>query len=90
MKKLFNVIIVIIVITIITVFDSCKDSDLSQFKALSKPHLITLYSCNGSVIKQWESTGSVSNETNSDGWYFKDKETGKLIEVTGTLIIEVK
>jgi len=24
----------------------------------------------------------------SDGWYFKDDATGKLIEVTGTIVIE--
>lgn len=70
--------------------NGCKDSTVSQFSALGKEHIITLYGCDGKIIKQWISTGSVSNEANSDGWYFEDKATGKLIEVTGTLTIEVK
>ena len=49
-----------------------------------------MYGCDGKIIKQWESTGSVSNSEKSDGWYFEDAATGKLVEVTGTLSIEVK
>jgi len=86
MKKLFF----IIGIVGLTAFTSCKDSETAQFSALGKPHIVTLYGLDGKIIKQWESTGSVSNESNSDGWYFEDKATGKLIEVTGTLVIEVK
>jgi hypothetical protein len=33
--------------------------------------------------------GSVSNEANSNGWYFENATTKKLIEVTGIIIIEV-
>jgi hypothetical protein len=67
---------------------SCKDSDISQLKALSKRHRITMYACDGKVIKQWTSTGSVSNESQSDG-YFEDEETHRLVEVTGHIVIEV-
>ena len=49
-----------------------------------------MYGATGTVIKVWESTGNVSNEAQSDGWYFKDEATGKLVEVTGTLVIEQK
>ena len=66
----------------------CKDADVQQLNALGSRHKITLYGASGTVIQTWESTGNVSNESNSDGWYFKDEKTGKLVEVTGTLIIE--
>lgn len=41
----------------------------------------------GSVARTWISSGKVSSESNSDGYYFSDKKTGKLIEVTGRLVI---
>lgn len=84
MKKL------IVVLVSIGMLTSCKDSETAQFSALGKPHIITMYGCDGKIIKQWESTGSVSNSEKSDGWYFEDAATGKLVEVTGTLVIEVK
>lgn len=68
----------------------CKDSQRAQFSALGKHHFITLYANDGKVIQQWESTGNVSNEKGSDGWYFEDSKTGLLVEVTGTLVITVK
>jgi hypothetical protein len=67
---------------------ACKDSQVAQFNALGSRHKITLYGATGTVIGKWESTGNVSNEANSDGWYFKDAATDKLVEVTGTLVIE--
>ncbi len=69
---------------------SCKDSTRAQFSAMNKPHIVTLYGATGTVISRWESTGSISNEDNSDGWYFEDAATGKLVEITGTIVITVK
>ena len=66
----------------------CTDSQRQQVESLGSKHLVTLYGCDGHVIKQWTATGNVSNETNSDGWYFRDEATGKLVETTGTLTIE--
>ena len=67
----------------------CKDATRAQYRALGKRHNITLYAANGTVIKHWVSTGNVSNENESDGWYFEDEATRNLVEVTGTLVIEV-
>ena len=84
MKKLF-------LISLITLsFTACKDSSKAQFNALGKKHTIKQYTCDGKVFNQWESTGNVSNEANSDGWYFEDAKTGKLVEVTGSIVIEVE
>ena len=69
---------------------SCKDSQVAQFNALGKRHLIKQYGCDGKIINEWESTGNVSNAENSDGWYFEDAKTQKLIEITGTITIEVE
>ncbi len=82
--------IVIIFALSIAMLSSCKDATHAQFSALGKHHIIKQYGCDGKIINQWESTGGVSNEANSDGWYFEDLATGKLVEVTGTISIEVK
>jgi hypothetical protein len=89
MKQLLFGLTTVVLITVLVVA-SCKDSTKAQFNALGKPHIITLLGCTGDTLRRWESTGSVSNEEESDGWYFEDAATGKLVEVTGTLVIEVK
>jgi hypothetical protein len=67
---------------------SCKDATWSQMKSLGSRHRVTLYGCDGKIIHQWIATGNVSNQAQSDGWYFKDEASGKLVEVAGTLVIE--
>lgn len=66
-----------------------KDSERAQWRALGMRHRVTLYGCDGTVIKTWISTGSVNNESQSDGWYFEDEATHRLVETTGTIVIEV-
>jgi hypothetical protein len=40
------------------------------------------------TVLVYHSTGKVISEENSDGYYFTDKATGKLVEVSGSVIIE--
>ena len=89
-KLLITVFAIATYVAIVGSIASCKDATTAQFKSLGKPHIITMYGCDGRIIRQWESTGSVSNEEHSDGWYFEDAATHKLIEVTGQIVIEVK
>lgn len=65
----------------------CKDAEVAQMGSLGSRHKITMYS-GGQVVGTWESTGTVSNEANSDGWYFEDAKTHKLVEVTGQVVVE--
>ena len=46
-----------------------------------------MLNCDGAVARSWISTGKVRSEQNSDGYYFMDKATGLLVEVTGSIII---
>lgn len=66
---------------------SCTDAYKAKLGGLGDEFKIELVNCDGTVTRQWISTGKVSTEQNSDGYYFMDKKTGKLIEVSGTLII---
>jgi len=66
----------------------CTDSTIAKWGGYGSQFQVTLYAADGSVIKQWTSTGKVKSEETSDGYYFMDQASGRLIEVTGTLIIE--
>ena len=91
MKTMFATIInPITLILLLVCFTGCKDATRAQWRALGKRHKVTLYSAGGSVIREWTSTGNVSNEEHSDGWYFEDLKTHKLVEITGTIVIEVE
>lgn len=78
----------LVLIGLVFLFAGCKDSDVAQFKSLGSRHHIRQFGCDGRVINEWWSTGNVSNEAQSDGWYFEDEKTHKLVEVTGILVIE--
>lgn len=78
-----------ILILALVILAGCKDATRAQFSAQGKPHKVTLYS-GGKEVRVWHSTGSPKNEENSDGWYFEDKATHKLVEVTGTVVFEVE
>ena len=82
--------IMIMVMAMSLVLFSCKDASIAQWNAQGKQHIITMFGCDGKIIAQWTSTGSVKNEAQSDGWYFEDAATGKLVEITGNIVVQVK
>lgn len=65
---------------------SCTDATVSQVTSYGDKHKIELYS-GGKMVRSWVSTGKVKSESNSDGYYFRDNETDKLVRVTGDLVI---
>lgn len=65
----------------------CTRADLKQIEAVGSPGKVTCYS-GGHVIYAGQSTGKISTEQHSDGWYFEDANTGKLIRVSGDCVIE--
>ena len=67
----------------------CKASDVAQFKSMGSKHEVTCYS-GGVVIYHGESAGNVSNEEHSDGWYWQDTATGKLVESSGTCLFKAE
>lgn len=67
----------------------CSDATKAQYSSLGAEHTIELWS-GGQKVQEWTSTGKVMSEQNSDGYYFCDKSTGKLVRVTGDLVITAK
>lgn len=65
---------------------SCTDAKRAKLGGLGNEFKIEVYS-GGIKVKEYISTGKVSTEKDSDGYYFLEKSTGKLIEVAGDIII---
>lgn len=83
MKKLF--LLVILMITLV----SCRDSGTAQWDALGEDSKIELLNADGSVTHSWISSGKVATENGTDGYYFMDDATGKLVRISGNVIITV-
>lgn len=64
----------------------CTDAATAGLFAIGSQHRVQLYS-GGKLVGEWTSTGAVKNENQSDGYFFKDQASGKLICVTGTIVI---
>lgn len=82
-----NKISLVVLISGLLLSTSCKDATVAQWRSMGTKHRITLYS-GGKVVGTWISTGNVSNQEHSDGYYFEDDATKKLIEVSGSVVIE--
>ena len=78
---------VLIVACLAAFIASCTDATRAKFGGYGDEFKIEMVNCDGTIARTWISSGKVQSEKNSDGYYFKEKETGKLIEVTGRLII---
>lgn len=83
MKKTLFFIMTLFAITIY----SCSDAQNAKTLGLGKDYKIQLINCDGTITHTWISSGKVLSEQGSDGYFFSEKQTGKLIEVTGTIII---
>lgn len=79
MKYLF-----IIFVALATV--ACTDASRAQLGSMGTAGHITCYS-DGKVFYEGDSTGKISSENNSDGWFFKEKGTDSLIRVSGACLI---
>ena len=65
---------------------ACTDAQLARGKALGEAGHITCYS-GGQVIYDGDSTGKILTEEQSDGWFFMDAKTGRLVRVSGDCLI---
>ena len=82
MKNSLKIIIVFIIL-----FTSCTDAQFSKRVAnYGNSFKIEMYS-GGVIVRSWISTGKVATEAQSDGYFFKDAATGKLVEVSGDIVI---
>ena len=77
----------LILIAMVASLAACTDAKIKQFTTLGDPGEITCYS-GGEVIYEGKSTGKINSEQHSDGWFFEDASTHKLIRVSGDCVIK--
>ena len=65
---------------------NCTDATVGKFFSMGGSAHVECYS-GGLKIYDGYSTGKVKSEENSDGYFFKEKDTGKFKEVSGNCII---
>lgn len=63
----------------------CSSARQAKFLNMNK-HDIRLFS-GGKLIGEWKSRGPVLSEDESDGWFFMEDVTGKLLQVSGDVVI---
>ena len=74
------------VLILVVLLAACTDAKMKQISTLGNPGEIECYS-GTLIIFKGKSTGKISTEQGSDGWYFEDAETHKLIRVSGACVI---
>jgi hypothetical protein len=65
---------------------ACTDAKFGKIKALGASAHVKCYS-GDTVIYDGYSTGKISNSQQSDGFYFIDKATNGMVEVSGNCVI---
>ena len=65
---------------------SCTDAGRAKLTGYGGEYKVEMYS-GGQLVRTWIASGKVQSENGSDGYYFNDKVTGKLIEVAGDVVI---
>jgi hypothetical protein len=66
----------------------CSRANRAAMSAWSMEHHIKQYS-GDKLIGEWCSTGKINSETHSDGKYFEDLKTKKLVMISGHVVIVV-
>lgn len=76
----------LITLLAVTMLIGCTDAERSKLGGYGDKFKVEMYS-GGQKVREWTSSGKVISEEGSDGYYFNDSETGKLIEVSGDVVI---
>ena len=80
MKKIF-----VLTLSIITLI-GCTDAQRSKLFNLGDSAKITCFS-GGVFIYEGVSTGKIVSEESSDGYFFREKGSNRLMEVSGNCVI---
>lgn len=83
--------ILITVILAMVALSGCSDAARSKLsnRLTGEEARVQCYSGNLKIYDA-TSTGKILNEEGSDGYYFREKESGELVEVSGNCIIRYK
>lgn len=88
MKKVKYLVFYIALFAGSTTIIGCSDAKSASADSYESAHLVTLYSSNGSIIRQWSTSGKISSPVGINRFEFISKETGKMVQVTGTIVVD--
>ena len=95
MKKVISDILVTIICVVGTLagiigislaFAACTDAQQAKIGGYGQTFKVEVIS-GGQVVRTYKSTGKVLSESSSDGYYFTDADTNKLVEISGDVIV---
>jgi hypothetical protein len=75
------------VLLFVVLLVGCSDAGFKQLSTIGAAGSIVCYS-GGKVIYDGISTGKIATENQSDGWFFEDAKTHKLVRVSGDCLIQ--
>lgn len=73
------------IVLLLIILTGCSDGFVGKLQSFGAKRSIECYS-GGKLIYKGTSSGKISSEANSDGYYFL-VEPGKLLEVSGNCVI---
>ena len=74
-------------LTALLILSGCTDGLIGKIKSYGNEADIICYS-GGKIIYKGESTGKILSEQNSDGYYFVDKKSGTMMEITADCVFK--
>lgn len=86
-RKVLNVIVAVVVLLIGVGVASYVWTPADRARIGMSSTTITMYGLDGHVIGKWETDGRPKSEGTSDGWYFKDANTGKAMIISGGAVV---
>lgn len=76
----------LLMLSMILTVSSCTDGKMAKVLSYGSSRTITCWS-GGVKIYEGRSTGKISSEQNSDGYYFTEEGSNKLMEVSGNCVL---
>jgi hypothetical protein len=77
----------VLVVTSILGLSGCLDAQTAGFSSMGQEARVTCYAGEHLMVDTC-STGKVLNSTQSDGYRFKDRVTGRYLMVSGTCVVD--
>ena len=85
-RTLIRTAIGLIVVAVLVASSACTDAQRGKIGAFGDSASVKCWS-GGQKIFEGQSSGKVSSEENSDGYFFRDAADGKFKEVSGNCVI---
>lgn len=87
MKRFIVEISLITSLGALALLGGCTNTDIAHLESYGSDGRITCYS-GGRIFFDDFSSGKIANATNSDGYEFMSKTTGRLMQVSGECVVD--